>query len=98
MHLRILHRGTHTVILRLALLLPNLEMEASASFIDPSVRSSVRKKPKGENNANSERPNTYRFRAEARPYFGQAARSLAAIDLYSSGASTLLGAGVPGGP
>jgi hypothetical protein len=29
-------------------------------------------------------------------YFGQAARSLSAIDLYSSGASFLLGAGVPG--
>ena len=31
-----------------------------------------------------------------RDYFGQAARSLSPIDLYSSGVSFLLGAGVPG--
>src|ERR1043166_471052 len=31
-------------------------------------------------------------------YLGQAAFSFAAIDLYSSGGSFLLGAGVPGGP
>jgi hypothetical protein len=37
-------------------------------------------------------------RYRKRRYFGQAAFNFAAIDLYSSGESFLLGAGVPGGP